>query len=62
MSLFYSGFANPVVITDALGGTAVYTYGLHGELRAERDEAGRVTRYGYDVFGNRTVITDPLGA
>ncbi len=51
--------------TNALTQTWIYTYGTFASLGAllvaEQDPLGRVARYGYNTFGERTVITDALG-
>ncbi len=64
---FYSG-ALLTKTVDAMGNATVYTYSTggagqppYGLLMAQKDAEGRITRYWYNEFGQRTIITDAAG-
>jgi len=54
-------FGYTTVLTDALGYTAVFTYGAKNNLTASRDARGYITRYSYDENNNLTEVLNPLG-
>jgi RHS repeat-associated protein/uncharacterized repeat protein (TIGR01451 family) len=64
----YDEFHNLTHITQTLEGspiTTTFTYydegALAGLLQSRADPLGHTTSYGYDAYGNMTVITDALG-
>ncbi|MFZ6029544.1 MAG: carboxypeptidase regulatory-like domain-containing protein [Chloroflexota bacterium] len=63
----YSG-TQLLLDANALGHTTLYTYTTTadwpqpaGLLKATTDPQGRITRYQYDSFGQRIVVTDAIG-
>ncbi len=46
-------------VIDALGYSTAYAYGAFGMLKSVTDAKGNIISNGYDIFGNKTTLTDP---
>jgi RHS repeat-associated protein len=50
-----------ISMVDALGGIKRFSYSPEGYLLEESDELARITKYGYNRFGDRVSVTHPDG-
>lgn len=48
-------------VTDPMGRSVSYVYNANGDLASFKDQAGNVTKYGYDSEHNLISIIDPRG-
>jgi RHS repeat-associated protein len=61
-SATYDGLHNIQTMTNASGGTSIFTYNSRGQVETATNELGEVTVYGYTPTGNLSTIESPLQA